>query len=85
MINKRNDNIAHTLNGTNIIIMNITKERIYIFQHNDVLQYFIKSDGGGIHYRESLFTQFDVPMDKTLYYDFPPLLLEQEEKFSIAT
>ena len=66
IINKRNKDI-HEINNLCFIICHIEQKRLYIFQHNEELEKFIKEDGAAIHYKSSIFTYL---RNNNMYYEF---------------
>lgn len=67
IINKNNkDN--HCINNLCFIICHIKQKRLYIFQHNEELEQFIKETGASVKYKSSIFTYLK---NNNMYYDFP--------------
>ena len=68
LVNKRNKS-EHDVNKCYFIICHITKERLYIFNHSDDLNAFLKDSHESIQYKSAVFRYLDKSPDN--YFQFP--------------
>ena len=68
MVNKRNKS-EHDVNKCYFIICHIAKERLYIFNHSDDLNAFLKDSPESIQYKSAVFRYLDKSPDN--YFQFP--------------